>query len=206
MQRACTGRGWAGSVPGLLRGLRGSFRVLQRPPVLGLGQSTPCGWSLAICPPRPHRLGALQSPGAALEVAGEQASDGSVWFCSCRTLCRTPGAERQGAAGQNSPFQPIHIGDADHLEEGQEDEVHGSQVVVENLEPVAPRLQREARGRQKADQTDRPCGQTPRLGSRPWALSAPRRPLLSAVPTISCPVPGVAVSGQRARGPRYLPC
>lgn len=143
--------------------------------------------------PASPQAGALQSPGAALEVARELASDGSVWSLAARRppsatpdTAQDTGGERQGAAGRNSPFQPVDVGDGDHLEEAEDDEVQGSRVFVENLKPVAPRLQREAGGQQEADQAERPCGQTPRLSSWPW--SPPSFPGLRSCP-LSPPPP-----------------
>lgn len=68
-----------------------------------------------------------------------------------------------GAAWQGawlSPVQPVDVGDTDHLEEGEEDDVQGDGLAVEDLEPVAPGLQREAGGRDEAGQAGCPCTRT----------------------------------------------
>lgn len=83
--------------------------------------------------------------------------------------------QRGGCRGEcNSPVQPIHVGDANHLEEGEKDEIQGGGVAVEDLKPVAPGLQREAGGREEAGQAGRPCTHTTPRGRLPAALPAPR--------------------------------
>ena len=121
-----------------------------------------------------------------------------------RCLSPTQGPRDAGSrgAGQaaDSPLHPININDPDHLEEGQEDQVQGRGVLVEDLQPVAPRPQREAGGHEEAQQAGQawtrpvrrlrcpPVCLAPRPGGHPWGpcgtqcppmLPGPRRVSLS---------------------------
>lgn len=105
-------------------------------------------------------------------------------FPEAQTSRRGSWEQRGGTRECNSPVQPVHVGDADHLEEGEKDEVQGGGVAVEDLEPVAPGLQREAGGREEAGQAGRACTRTTRpLGRSPAALPAPR------ISSPVCPAP-----------------
>ena len=121
-----------------------------------------------------------------------------------RCLSPTQGPRDAGSrgAGQaaDSPLHPINVNDPDHLEEGQEDQVQGRGVLVEDLQPVAPRPQREAGGHEEAQQAGQawtrpvrrlrcpPVCLAPRPGGHPWGpcgtqcppmLPGPRRVSLS---------------------------
>lgn len=157
-------------------------------------------WLVAICHSPPHRRGGRhsQAGGSRGCFCGSQggASDGPVSPCpqprrcpgdqfpEAQTSRRGSWEQRGGTRECNSPVQPVHVGDADHLEEGEKDEVQGGGVAVEDLEPVAPGLQREAGGREEAGQAGRACTRTTRpLGRSPAALPAPR------ISSPVCPAP-----------------
>lgn len=76
------------------------------------------------------------------------------------------GLARAGPNRIGSPLQPVHVGHAHHLQQRADQEVEGSDVAVEDLQPVAARAQREAGGREEAAQADQPCRRS-RLRGRP---------------------------------------
>ena len=80
-------------------------------------------------------------------------TSGGLCHHRCPRPTRGPGDTRSRQAGRvaDSPLHPVNVNDPDHLEERQEDQVQGCGVLVEDLQPVAPRPQREAGGREEAE-------------------------------------------------------
>lgn len=171
MRQARARCGWAGPVCGLQEGrARNPGRASWCPSShLHLDiRSPPCGWRLTFVAGLPAaRQGRVPChPAAARD--------------SCTVYFRMLAAERRDP--RDSPFHPIDINDPDHFEEGKEDQVQGRSIVVENLEPVASRLQCEAGGREEADQAGQPWTQPHISGSRPGAALPAPLPVTSALP------------------------